>query len=794
MSGPTAHVVLHIGLDAKRKKQISFDFDFHNDTSMFVAADMVKQLRLPDERNRTVVLIAVELESRLDQHRKHYFEQHRASSQQQQQPQQQPHTSSGQYAQQQQQQTSASPPQHYHQPAVQQPVSHGSVRPAAPHQSHPSPHAQPQQQLPFARQGAPHPSVQAAGGSIPGPPPLLAATSQPPPSQHAMAPSQPAASRPSIPPLAGRLPPPLQHIASLPVLSQQHPSVQRRSTMPSQLTLSTAPLHQAGGSSHRDGIPRSPPVAPTAAPGSSTSSAVQSPTQHFHSLHQQPHALPGLHQPAHVHSAGAASSLSSSTVLHPAAAGTVHPAPASHPSQPPAAAAVGSASVAGHPFHSSTSQPSLRVDPAHPVLHPPGMLHAETPPASSIPSSAFGSHLPHRRDSDGSLAQQPSPAVQAAPPVKKAAGTAQHAQQQLDVPAEHAEEGTSPLRQSRSDVMPASASAAAAASSSAQSRLTAESLLKQYSALSVSQLKDRIRAKGAGHRLQDCLEKKDLIDCLLALTPVSTLPSSPPSQPPQEQQQQQQGTPPGSTPSSRHGTRPSSPDIILTKDLPELFTQLGGKGGGGGGGKEAKDPFADLFTQTRKQNGAAAGHGGHGGSGGSGAGYQHSISDTPSPISATSPHHTSPQHTSPDPLSPTRPPSALRLPSMPVRNVNRHNSQPLIPTSPPVSTSPPPALSPMSGSHHSSGSGSGNILPDDPFAHIDAVQLSSPLSDWKDIFSSEHEKEADAGRQSSAEKKKAAVLSASPAALAAGGDGTLLSSLQQQRLSHSGGDFLKQQH
>ena len=611
--GPVAHVVLHIGLDQRRKKQVSFDFDFRTDTSMFVAGEMVRMLRLPDT-GKTETLIAVELESKLDPFRRMYFGGHRGPAP--------PVPQAGQP-----QGPVGSPVVSGGGGLTQGGVAHqsgGQVR-----VSHIHSHGYGGQQTPGHPTPSSHvrPSLSAAPPQPSAQPALHGSQTQPLPAGGVLSGVRPQVAMSATQRVASAQPT-LQHTLSLSSLPSTPPPtpntpvpLPRRSTLPAQLSLPVVNSSAASSlSTHRESKPKSPTLNSPASAYPHTPGVVHSPPQAHGSLL--------THHASHHHAHG------SGPPVHPPPIPTTPPPPlpATLPAAHPAPA---------NPIHPSVSQPSLRVDPGHPILQPPGAPQSFTPPASTSSSAAAASFAAFgamttpaltvgtRRNSDHSLptavasalashGRRNSANLPAVPPVSSASthpsSPFTHA---LEVPDPPSDEGHSPLRRSGSDLPPSTAAAP---------RATSESLYKQYSALSVAQLKDRIRAKGAQHRLADCLEKKDLIDCLIGLTPLSTSP-----------QAAGETTPTGSAPSSRGNSRPSSPDLahhVGARDLHihAFAAPLIGPATWGGANRpetkerdaavrDSRDPFADLFTATAPHGGPPP--------------PNSSINETPSPLVAT---------------------------------------------------------------------------------------------------------------------------------------------------------------
>ena len=315
--------------------------------------------------------------------------------------------------------------------------------------------------------------------------------------------------------------------------------------------------------------------------------------------------------------------------------------------------------------------------------------------------------------------------------------------------------------------------------------------------MTVAALKDRIRAKGAADRLADCIEKKDLIECLVQLTPLSPMPLSP--QPVLHQSTvMSEGvvlpanaagsgngggnggsntssgsssvahdalSAPNSRSGSRHNSRPSSPDLM--HNLHSLNSQLGSSTTAA---RDAKDPFADLFAPTSgaqqpvSHSSTSPPSNGHmlprtAQPGSMSHATSHHLHDVPSPTAnhfshvlvhdqlSPTRHPTQPNHSA-HPAHPTI--STQRPQSIPVSVRTSSNRN----TSHPLSVVPPqPYSSTTVGSVSRGGSplpphpfsASSSILPSDPFAHLDAQQLTADRAlptNWHDYFSDQADKHA----------------------------------------------------
>ena len=838
VSDAVAQVTLHIGLGEKRKKQIKFPFDFRLDNSYGVAAEMVKLLKLPDAA-KTEMLIAVELESKLDPWRKHYFvtmggraaaggatqpvqqqqHHHHQQHQQQQQPQQQQqHHHVPQQPHQQ---------QHHHHPQQHAVASHHLLPSHAPYAAglspHPLPPALPSQHFPLPHGN----STSQVRLSSPAPPPHHVPSFQPQhvPVSHAAAystvlhhlqsqqlsPAQPShslASRmahastsssgatvspphssPSTPALSRHLSqqstpaasphgslqqqqpragPPLLHtqsLSSVPLVNVATPSPSpnlRRSTVSPLLgmpvvNVTAAVAAGAAVDKSKDGIPRSPLSATVSSPTLPAQS--QQPLQPSH----QPHTA---NQPQHAHP----------QQTH-APQATLQQAQHQQATLAP---------TGGSALHTSVSQPSLdlRVDPTQTTTNTAASQgqHSLTPPA--LPTKAAQPQLSGARKD---VATGAAPTAVDARQSRASPATTRYNRrlsqsnivtQQLDSPLDVIDVAQSPLRRSRSDFSPQQPTISIYSATAALPSITptsdvatsptqpmhgrSDSLNKLYTNLTVAQLKERIRAKGGASRLADCIEKKDLVECLIQLTPLSPLPHSPnPAMQPSAGMSEGLQVPgnnslsndPPSAPSSRSNSRhsnrrPSSPDALVNSPPSSQTAAREGKD---------KDPFADLFTPTNANLRSAHTQPNNGHSSVAGSGHSssspylssRSFHDTPSPLSATSPH-LSPNHFSPtalaDPLSPTRP--AVQRPASNPASVrsstNRPTSHPLVGPNQLLGRVSSPLLNALNA--FTAPAASSSILPTDPFAHLDARQHSGQhaLDNWHDYFSDQADKHATA--------------------------------------------------
>ena len=754
-------VTLHIGLDQKRKKQIKFPFDFRLDNSYGVAAEMVKVLRLPDAA-KTEVLIAVELESKLDPIRKHYFAnmgggatatgtqqqatqpQQHLSPQQQQHPQHQQHPSQQQHHQQHHPLISMSPhtgsPSTYPTPPFPSqsqhfPQFHGTstsqgrlpspattFRPTIPHQLQHTP--QSPHNPPFSQTVA-HPSVSHQFQS-----------------QHS--PSQ------SIHTLASRVP-----SGPLPHSSQQfHPPTQTQSPAsvmsrhPTQQSPPAPP--QPASTSYQQQQQRNPPLLHT-----QSLSAISSANTSQSSL-QRRSTMP-VHQPGvpAVNATAAA-----------AAAGTTPGTPSDRskdaaPRSPPSASLL-----------TSSPPPQLQQQQSHSTQQ----VQAATQPHHLSPNLQARSTLKNGSSPAAGGAVADVDQLPALPPTRRSSRRFSTTLVHTDLDSsilDGIDVAQSPLRRARSDFShqhptisiqytPAATTTAATHTATAGSLPAqpthgrSDSLNKVYSNMTVAQLKERIRARGGASRLADCIEKKDLVDFLMELSPLSPLPASPNSatlpsaavndglRVPSGKVTNDPPSAPNSRSNSRHNSRPSTPDPhnnTTTSFNTQYASQAPAREVRG-----SSDPFADLFplASSNTTNGLSA-HSPVDGAHSPGAARgvllsptsTHSYRDVPSPVSATSPS-LSPNPfpaLSVDPLSPHRH-TASRPSSNPTSarsSANRYSPK-AANVSPKLPSLPLTALSSMTS----------NKVSSNPFVHLESGQHSErhSLQRWHDYYSDHADKQS----------------------------------------------------
>ena len=732
-----ASVTLHIGLNLNRKKQIKFPFDFRLDNSHGVAAEMVKVLKLPDA-SKTELLIAVELESKLDPFRKHYFvsmvgattagstqhSQHHIEPQHlQQQPPQQLVVPNHQHVSQGGSPTNHPPPPPS-QPSRHSPLHHGdstnhlhlsSATPPA-HLLPPSqPSSQLQHTVPLSR-----PNAQL---------------------QHAHSPLQPSQSltlrdthaRTAV---AGSV--------SLPYSSQQPSSSTHGQLMTS--TLSRPPTSQQSvlvtsqPPSTSSQQQRNPPLLHTQSLTTPSTVAPPPPAQRCNTMPMQQLGLPDVH----AYAAAAVNGVTSDRGKE----GIPRSPPSASPSTPTPA-----------------QQQQLAASPPHttrpPQLSDSTAVRRHSIAAASSSSTADLNHLPVLPLTPSSIRNN------------RRLSQVSFATSGLDLLIDGADIAQSALRRSQSDyshphptisvhyatAAPTSITTAATGGTlhSQHSHGRGESLNKSYSSMTVAQLKERIRAKGGASRLVDCIEKRDLIDCLIQLSPLlSPLPQSPnplahPSVPLRDGLQvpstrvymNEPPSAPNSRSTSRQSSRPSSPDPLVHSQQPLSRDR-----------ERDSDPFAGLFPSAASGNNTNSLRSSHSpprsahsplaaaGRSVSSSQSSHSQHDTPSPLSATSPQF-SPHQFSPvqmaDPASPNRH-SAQR----PASNSTSARSSSIRYTSH-AATVPAKGFGspPLTALHSmSAATAASTILPTDPFSRIQLRSGPHSLDNWQDYFSDQADKQA----------------------------------------------------
>ena len=676
VSGGIAQVTLHIGLDLKRKKQIKFPFDFLLDHCSAVAAEMVRVLKLPDAAN-TEALIAVELESKLDSTRRQYF----ASMGGESTNGGAPHASQQQQQQQQQQRAAAG---HRHQSSPGSPLIgsrsiHPILPPPPPRHTHHSPLLQSGQ--------TPH---------------TLASRTTPP---------QTSVSAAGSPPHSSHQSPPSTQTHTITSATARHPTQQSTPALP----------HPVSSGQQQQQQRASPPLLHTHSLSSKSSTNTwPAPIQRRSTLPIQHLAMPAANTAVGAATVtGAASDRVGDDLPHSASTPT-------HAHQQPHFAHHVQAATHSHTAH------------LHQPTHTSG---AEREDAISAGTAADTSHLaalPSTMRTTRRLSHTVMASADSGPPVDDAAQAAQ-----------------SQLRRSRSDLSnryptntvqhePAAAAQTATTAPTAATPHTQsphernDSPHRLYSNMTVAQLKDRIRAAGGASRLRDCVEKSDLVECLLQLSPPSPLPPSPnPSAAVSERlhlasdQLSIHHTP------STHSSRLSSLDQHLEQSRlhnTQLAAPLDSRATGAT--KHNHDLFADLFPPATSEDDTVATAGSRQSSFSS-----HLPHDTHSPVPSASPR-LAPTHVTPirlpEPPSPNRP--AVSTSQRSASNPTSARSSSI--RYPPHAASAP--TKPASPSLNSLSLPPSSILPTDPFAHLDARQLnlSHSLDHWHDYFSDQADKQA----------------------------------------------------